>query len=485
MRALFAPKHTIKPYKNYLPLFALILLSSFLNIAGSILARESHFPLYMDSFATIATASIAGLIPALLVAVLTNGTLFLLGHLKAAFILCQLMTALGSYPVFKIAKRHGEKKLSLDSFMFVGILSAFTNGISGSLFAAMYNYNLSAIEQGIFLVTNNILFANLAGGFFLNLVDKALASFIAYGIYLVIIKRLKIDSQNIGDKQKLKIKPEYIFLIAAFFALFFSFGFKTMIGNSFDDKYQTVSERIDEFETIRTYEKFINKGFDSLSYTSFILMAISVLIMQVRLNRRKNEIEILRTKEETKKRFSRDLHDGVIQSLAALKLCLSQSDAERAKFLADDAICKTRELLGFSRFDLSDDFINLVHQYVKVFEANYKIGVNVFEASSFASGLSSEIKYEILKILQEALTNAGKHSGSDKIEVKIIDTSSNFVMSVCDNGTGFTNTDTGITACHAGIKVMHERASVLGGEIKIKSDKTGTTVSLILPIRKK
>ena len=91
----------------------------------------------MDSFATIATASIAGLIPALLVAVLTNGTLFLLGHLKAAFILCQLMTALGSYLVFKFAKRHGEKKLSLDSFMFVGILSAFTNGISGSLFAAM------------------------------------------------------------------------------------------------------------------------------------------------------------------------------------------------------------------------------------------------------------------------------------------------------------------------------------------------------------
>lgn len=59
----------------------------------------------MDSFATIAVAAISGLVPAIFVAVLTNGTLFLFGQLKLIFVLCQLMTAVGSWLVFRIAKK--------------------------------------------------------------------------------------------------------------------------------------------------------------------------------------------------------------------------------------------------------------------------------------------------------------------------------------------------------------------------------------------
>lgn len=118
----------------------------------------------MDSFATIAIAAVGGLVPSLVTAVLTNGTLFLLDRLKLIFMLCQLMTAFGSRAVFRISKKHSEEKFSLDSFMMAGILSAFTNGIFGSLFAVSYHYNLTAIEQGIFFVTNNFIAANLAGG---------------------------------------------------------------------------------------------------------------------------------------------------------------------------------------------------------------------------------------------------------------------------------------------------------------------------------
>ena len=68
----------------YFPL--LILFSSVLNIAVSILAGETSIPLYMDSFATIAIASMGGFVPSIRVAILTNGTLFLLGKLKLIFI---------------------------------------------------------------------------------------------------------------------------------------------------------------------------------------------------------------------------------------------------------------------------------------------------------------------------------------------------------------------------------------------------------------
>ena len=227
----------------YFPL--LILFSSVLNIAVSILAGETSIPLYMDSFATIAIASMGGFVPSIIVAILTNGTLFLLGRLKLIFILCQMMTALGSSFIFSLAKKNGEEKISLDSFMMAGFLSAFTNGIFGSLFAAFYHYNLTAIEQGILFVTNNVIAANLIGGFLLNLLDKAFAAFIAYGMYLLILKkcerawssceashwieeRTKESDEGSGralvscgtpDRRlpavspSLKIKPEYFFLI--------------------------------------------------------------------------------------------------------------------------------------------------------------------------------------------------------------------------------------------------------------------------------
>ena len=502
----------------YFPL--LILFSSVLNIAVSILAGETSIPLYMDSFATIAIASMGGFVPSIIVAILTNGTLFLLGRLKLIFILCQMMTALGSSFIFSLAKKNGEEKISLDSFMMAGFLSAFTNGIFGSLFAAFYHYNLTAIEQGILFVTNNMIAANLIGGFLLNLLDKAFAAFIAYGMYLLILKKCErawssckashwteertkendegsvqgsgraLVSCGTPDRRlpavspSLKIKPEYFFLIIAFLTFAMAIGFKKTADRKFSEDYENIieSSQFDALEEKRSEEEFINKGFDSVLYTTFILAAISILIMQVRLGEEKNKIRIQKAREETQRAFSRDLHDGAIQTLAALKICLSDSKNERAKKLTEDAITQARELLAFLRIDLSSDLIALVRETAKVFEENYKTKIAFYEASDVAQNFSSDAKVQILKILQEALRNALKHSGADKIEIKMIDTMNDFILSVCDNGSGFDVEKPSEKAGHAGLKIMEERAIELGGHLAIKSGKEGTNVSLILPI---
>lgn len=496
-------------YKKFIFLAVFILLAAQLNIAGSVISSKMDFPLYMDSFATIAVAAVGGLLPSLAVAILTNGTLFLLGHLKLIFILCQLMTAAGSFFIFKFAKKRGEVKFSLDSFMLCGILSAVTNGIFGSLFAAAYHYNLTAIEQGLYLVTKNVIISNLAGGFILNIVDKAIASFIAYGMYLRVNKKCASDwsislgvprgernrvpiarkygksaLKEVKNAHKLKIKAEYIFLLAAFFSFCLSFGFKKVSDKIFDVRYKEAikSGQYKNIEEHRGEERFINKGFDSFAYASFFLASISIFIMQLKLKDRKNQIKILNAQQETQKAFSRDLHDGIIQSLAALKICLSQGEHKKAVILTDEAIRDTREILGLSRMDLSDDFKMLISQYAKVFEENYKIKIDVYEASKEAKSFSFNVKYEMLKILQEALANACKHGMADRIEIKMIDQTSEFSLSVCDNGCGFNFDAIKENVCHAGLKIMEERAASFGGKIKIKSDKNGTTVSLILSI---
>ena len=282
----------------------------------------------------------------------------------------------------------------------------------------------------------------------------------------------------------LKIKPEYFFLIIAFLTFAMAIGFKKTADRKFSEDYENIieSSQFDALEEKRSEEEFINKGFDSVLYTTFILAAISILIMQVRLGEEKNKIRIQKAREETQRAFSRDLHDGAIQTLAALKICLSDSKNERAKKLTEDAITQARELLAFLRIDLSSDLIALVRETAKVFEENYKTKIAFYEASDVAQNFSSDAKVQILKILQEALRNALKHSGADKIEIKMIDTMNDFILSVCDNGSGFDVEKPGEKAGHAGLKIMEERAIELGGHLAIKSGKDGTNVSLILPI---
>lgn len=164
--------------------FACIAITVALNVSASLFSTKFNLPLYMDSIATIALASLCGFFPAVLGAFLTNLVITLLGKLKLIFCICQILTACGACFVFYFRCKNENEEFSLDSFMFAGILSAFSNGILGSVFAAVMGYNLSPIEKGLYFLTDNIFAANLAGGFILNLIDKFFAAFISYLIYL-------------------------------------------------------------------------------------------------------------------------------------------------------------------------------------------------------------------------------------------------------------------------------------------------------------
>lgn len=155
-----------------------------LNVSASLFSGKFHLPLYMDSIATVALSAICGFFPAVLGAFLTNLVLTVLGKLRLIFCICHILTACGACLVFYFRRKSEAEEFSLDSFMFAGILSAFSNGILGSVFAAFMGYNLSPIEKGLYFLTDNIFVANLVGGFILNLIDKSFAAFISYLIYL-------------------------------------------------------------------------------------------------------------------------------------------------------------------------------------------------------------------------------------------------------------------------------------------------------------
>jgi signal transduction histidine kinase len=89
------------------------------------------------------------------------------------------------------------------------------------------------------------------------------------------------------------------------------------------------------------------------------------------------------------------------------------------------------------------------------------------------------VSKEFLRVVQEALTNARRHSGAKNVRVSLRAEGDDLVAEVADDGRGYGPGDTpGI-----GLVSMRERAAVLGGELEVGSKAgEGTIVRLRIPV---
>ena len=107
---------------------------------------------------------------------------------------------------------------------------------------------------------------------------------------------------------------------------------------------------------------------------------------------------------------------------------------------------------------------------MEAFERNWLIKANCFIASEKLQKLDSKKQTEILRILQEALSNIARHSGASEVSLKIIDLASAIKIVIRDNGKGIADTSITSPQKHYGLVNMRERAKNIGGEIEIKNE---------------
>ena len=98
--------------------------------------------------------------------------------------------------------------------------------------------------------------------------------------------------------------------------------------------------------------------------------------------------------------------------------------------------------------------------------------------------LSPSLENEVLRVAQEALANAVRHSGAARAAVDLRYHPNELTLTVCDNGIGFQATDTTLPAKgHFGLQGMRERADQIGGTLYVESSPDGgTTVTLNVPL---
>jgi signal transduction histidine kinase len=95
------------------------------------------------------------------------------------------------------------------------------------------------------------------------------------------------------------------------------------------------------------------------------------------------------------------------------------------------------------------------------------------------------LRINFYRIVQEALSNIMKHAHATEVKVSIARTGTDVVLTIYDNGQGFTPGPRSAPAGNSGFGLtgMIERAGLLGGRLKMRSDPaSGTVMTVEIPL---
>lgn len=203
--------------------------------------------------------------------------------------------------------------------------------------------------------------------------------------------------------------------------------------------------------------------------------------------------------EEERRRLARELHDATIQDLIAidhrvqiLSRGLQAGDGEAAARLeglrreVNRSIQELRRLTGALRPMYLEDLGLVPALDMLAKEAAGDLGVNVsFEVEGHPRRLSPEAELAAFRIVQEALSNVGRHAKAREAIVRLQYEPDRIIAQIQDDGGGFDPPEqVGELAAqgHYGLLGMHERAQLAGAQLVLESTPgKGTLVTVDLP----
>jgi two-component system nitrate/nitrite sensor histidine kinase NarX len=198
--------------------------------------------------------------------------------------------------------------------------------------------------------------------------------------------------------------------------------------------------------------------------------------------------------KEERIRIAHELHDSLAQSLASLRLqvrvldeTLHQGDEsttwqqlERIEHSLDEANTELRGLIANFRAPASTrGLVEAIEQIVKQFRNETRI--RTYLQKDFTSrDFSRETEIQIVRIIQEALWNIRKHSQAKTVRILLRDNVGKHChILIEDDGVGINKQVYGSPGEHIGLTIMRERATKIGGKLRIESEPgEGTRVVL-------
>lgn len=212
---------------------------------------------------------------------------------------------------------------------------------------------------------------------------------------------------------------------------------------------------------------------------------------------------LLQLQDEERRHIARELHDSVGQLLAAISMNISKVAGEKSKLspaaekcveenagLVEQALTEIRTMSHLLHPPLLDEIglESAIKWYTEGFAQRSNIDV-ALDLPPNLGRLSSDIEIALFRVMQECLTNIHRHSGSTRAAIRLAQNHVGLELEVSDEGKGIsTEKQRALNSSGSlgvGFRGMRERVRQLGGNLQIRSNGTGTMVTVTLPIQAK
>ena len=208
--------------------------------------------------------------------------------------------------------------------------------------------------------------------------------------------------------------------------------------------------------------------------------------------------QIISAQEEERKKISRELHDGVVQTLVGINVQLSalgkgaslgahtlQANIAHTQRLVENSVNAVHRFARRLRPAVLDDLglIPALHVYSKELAAREKIKIRL-TAFGGVEALGIAKRTVLYRVAQEALTNVARHAQATAVSINISKVSGAVRMKICDNGKSFPVAKTLLAKNNKrlGLLGMRERVEMVGGNLIIESARgKGSTVCAEMP----
>ena len=194
---------------------------------------------------------------------------------------------------------------------------------------------------------------------------------------------------------------------------------------------------------------------------------------------------LISAQEEERKRISRDLHDGVGQSLLLMKKQMVSNHEvtiENQQMISDtleEVRTISRDLHPFQleKFGITasiNNVIEKVERSTELFISKEIINIDAF--------ILKRNQIHVFRAIQEGLNNIIKHAEATAARVTIVEKGTELVMKIADNGKGYDHGSALIKSKSLGLRTMQERISSIGGRLKTNQNiPSGTILTFTIP----
>lgn len=230
-------------------------------------------------------------------------------------------------------------------------------------------------------------------------------------------------------------------------------------------------------------------GFDDGDQRRLELLAAhaAVAMDNARLWERSRELAMA----EERERLARELHDALTQRLFSLRLTAQTAAAVDDMEVAREHLTTIGEMAGQALGELralitelqpvdveTDGLEPALSRHVELLRRAHGLDI-ALEIDLPDDALEPQAERELLRVTQEALANAVRHSQASQVTVRLASDGEATMLEVADDGVGFDPDDPGLRARRLGLTSMRYRARSLGGRLRIDSAPgAGTTVRL-------